>query len=641
MVVDKIVVDKIAEGSRVNARTTDAFDIYNIKHYAGANLYLNTAASVFDFALTGLHEPLPLEEYLVVVSRYYPHLQEETYESYAHLFARTLLEVGKLDMDLHFERWSLTPQQNSVKIAVQGLHGRTSRAVIYCVWDWFETITQHRRFDLKDQIEVIQGLFRYSVYGGPTIYALLRTVYKKDIPAFYLWDEGLMQYGYGKNLVRGIATTFDRDSHLDSDFTTCKDDCKTFLATLGFPVPKGSLVASEEEALTAAKRIGYPVAVKPVSGHKGEGVTTDIQTDQELGSAFSRAVQAIAEDQPINVIVEESISGSDFRLLCVNERFIAATERCPASVVGDGRATIAELIERENRIPARTDTPTSPLGKIKVDDAMADYLEKQGLSLNSVLERGEKLYLRKVANLSAGGLSIDATRIIHPDNIILAQDVAQHFRLTCLGIDVIARDITQSWKHGKFSIIEINAAPGIYMHLNPAIGESVDVTSHILETFFKSGDAARIPIITLNRVSVQELQEIIDHILLQYPDWTIGAVCRDAVFVNRAEKVLHPEYNVNVQNLLRNPQLNLLIAEYRERVFEEEGMFYYGSNLVALDNPTEKEMILARDLVDDSTVVIRQGDTISIRRQGLIEQYQLASGEPFIRAYLKEIATIL
>jgi len=637
-----MVLQESNQTLRVNARKTDAFDIYNLRHYEGPNFYLNTSALVFDFALTRYNDPLPLAGYISAISDYYPHLQDKPYESYAQLFAWTVSEVSKLDMGLHLDRWSVIPQTHAIdKIAVQALHQRTSREVAYCVWDWFEAITQGQSFNLKDQIEVLQGVFRQSVYGGPTIYALLRTAYEREIPTFYLWDEGLMQYGYGRKQARGIATTFDCDSHLDSDFTTNKEDCKRFLSTLGFPVPKGEVVFSRQEAVTVANRIGYPVAIKPVVGHKGIGVTAAVQDADELEIAFDRAVVAIAENEPIRVIVEESISGADFRLLCVNGRFVAATERRPACVIGDGESTIYDLIQRENRTPARIDTPTSPLGKIKLDDSMETYLEEQGLSLDSVLEEDRTVYLRKVANLSAGGLSIDATRHIHPDNVILAQDVAQHFRLTCLGIDLITRDLSKSWKDGGLSIIEINAAPGIYMHLKPAIGESVDVTSHILHTFFESGSAARIPIISFNRVTVQELQEIIDHILLQRPDWVIGAVCRDTVFVNRAEKTLHSEYNVNVQNLLRNPKLDLLIVEYREDVLEREGMFYFGSNLVVLDNPTEHEMMLSRDVFENSTIVIRRGDHISISRKGLMEEYQLGSAEPFSRAYLKEFATVL
>ncbi len=637
-----MIREKSTDTVRVNARRTDAFDVFNFKHYGGPNPYLNTAAIVFDFALTEASSPRNLQEYVSTISERYPHLHlSETAQTYADLFAQTVSEVGKLEMGLHLNLWSVKPYQNHFRIGVQSLHGRTSRAVVYAVWDWFEAINQEQEFLFEEQIRTLQNIFRQSVYGGPTVYGLLRTAYEKGIPTFYLWDESLMQYGYGKNQVRGIATTFDRDSHLDSDFTTRKDDCKAFLSTLGFPVPKGDIVTSFEEARAVAREIGYPVAVKPVVGHKGIGVTADVQDREELEFAFGRAIKAIGEDQPKQVIVEKSISGSDFRLLCVNGRFVAATERRPASVVGDGKSTIAELIDRENRTAARRDTPTSALAKIQCDEAMEMYLDEQRLSLDSVVEVDRTVYLRKVANLSAGGVSIDATPNVHPDNVVLAQDIAQHFQLTCIGIDAIAPNLATSWRSGNFGILEINSAPGIFMHVNPAVGESIDVPAYILETFFESEAVARIPIITFNRISVEDLQATIDHILFQHPDWTVGAVCREAVFVNRSQKILNKSYNSNVQNLLRNPKLDLLIAEYVEDALEIEGMFYQGSNMVVLDNPTETETTLARDVFDDSTVVTKEGGSISIRRKGLVEQYSLGETEPFTRVYLKEIGTIL
>ncbi|MBM0741499.1 cyanophycin synthetase [Phormidium sp. CLA17] len=636
-----MVLDQSIEMDRVNARATDAFDIFNIRHYIGSNPYLKTAAVVFDFALIAKNPLLSLDVYVAAVSDRYPHLGDESYDSYAHLFARTVAEVSQLEMELHLTHWSLQNHGKRTRIAVQSLHRRTSRAIVYCVWDWFEAITRNQQFRMEEQIELLQSIFRDSVYGGPTVYALLKTAYELSIPTFYLWDEGLMQYGFGRKQVRGIATTFNHDSHIDSDFTTGKDDCKKFLHTLGFPVPTGSIVYTLNEALTVAKQIGYPVAVKPVVGHKGIGVTADVKDFDGLERAFDNAIAAVPDDQPIRIIVEKSIAGKDFRLLCVNGKFVAAIERCPAFVIGDGVSTISELIERENRTAARIDTPTSPLGKIKYDVAMERYLEDQKLSLDSVIEKDHKVLLRKVANLSAGGLSIDATRHIHPDNVILAQDIAQYFRLTCLGIDVMARDLSESWREGNFGIIEINAAPGINMHLKPAVGESVDVPAYILKSFFETGKDARIPTISLNRISTAEIQEIVDHILLHHPHWTIGSVCREGTFINRSEKYLNSDYNINVQNLLRNPKLDLLIAEYCEETLDLEGMFYYGSNIVVLDNPTENEMMLSRDIFDDSIVIIRHGSAVSIHQNGLIEQYSLGKDEPFSRVYLKEITTIL
>ncbi len=636
-----MVQDRSSDAVRINARKTDAFDIFNFQHYIGPNPYLNTGALIFDFTLTESWRSLPVEDYVEIIGDRYPQLKKETYDSHAQLFARTVSEVNKLDMDLHFDRWSIQPNGRYTRIAVQSLHEDTTRSVAYFVWDWFEAITREDNIDFEEQLGTLQKKFRLSAYGGPTIYSLLQTASKKAIPTFHIWEERLTQYGYGKKQVRGIATTFDSDSHLDSDFTTRKDDCKEFLKILGFPVPKGDIVLSKKEALGVAKKIGYPVAVKPVVGHKGIGVTADVRDEDDLEAAYGRAVEAIPENEPIRIIVEKSIRGKDYRLLCVNGKFVAATERRPASVIGDGYSTIDELIEKENRKSARLDTPTSPMSKIQRDEAMELYLDEQGLSLDSVIDTDTTVYLRKVANLSAGGMSINATHNVHPDNIILAQDIAQHFRLVCLGIDVISENLSQSLKENGFAILEINAAPGILMHLNPAVGESVDVPAYILETFFRTDTDARIPILTFNKISVKELQETVDHILLQNPNWTIGAVCREGIFVNRSEKYFHQNYNTNVYTLLRNPKLDLLIAEYQDEILEKEGMFYDRSNLVVLNNPTEIEMMLMRDVLENSTVVIKKGETISIHRQGLIEEYTLGEDEPFTRVYLKEISTIL
>ncbi len=652
-----MLIDQEEKPIRVNARNTDIFDLFNIREYIGPNPYLNRASLVFELALTGYDRPLPISDYLAVVGERYPRLTEIEYASHAELFANTASMVNKLDMDLHLQSWTVqqeghltlppqmgqpSPQESEItKIAIESLHLRTTREVIYTVWDWFEAIARKEDLAIDAQIDSLQQVFRNSVYGGPTVYALLRSANAKEIPTFYLWDEGLMQYGYGKKQVRGVATTFDTDSHLDSDFTTQKDDCKRFLAELGFPVPQGDIVYSLEEACDVTEELGYPVAVKPVSGHKGIGVTADIQQKAELETAYQRAVDAVPEGEKAAIIVENSIAGHDYRLLCVNGRFVAAIERQPASVTGNGHSSLRELIERENRSPQRSDTPTSPMGKIQMDESMHLYLEEQGLDLDSIVESDRSVYLRKVANLSSGGFSIDATNKIHPDNIILAQDIAQHFRLTCMGIDVITADIAQSWKQSSFGIIEINAAPGVYMHLNPSIGEAVDVTSRILETFFDSGKDARIPIISFNHISLRQLQRLSDRILTFHPDWTIGAVCREGIIVNRSEKQLNRSYNTNVRNLLRNPRLDLLIAEYDQEVLATEGMFYYGSNMVVLDDPSEIEMMLARDIFPDSTVIIKQEQQISIKHRGLLEQYELESGELLEQVYLKEIATIL
>lgn len=631
-----------ANSVRINARPNDALDIFNLKHYSGPNPYLDTAAITYDMTLTHERDPLSLESYVQQVGHRFPHLRRHQYFSLAHLFGQVVSEVNGLDMDLPLERWAMKLYPDCVRLANQALHGKTTRAVVYCVWDWFEAITQGDPFDIDTRIQGLQQMFRSSVYGGPTVYALLRTAQDRGIPTQYLWNENLVQYGYGQRQVRGVGTTFDRDSHIDSDFTTRKDDCKAFLNTLGFPVPKGAVVGSLIRALAAAEKIGYPVVIKPVEGHKGIGVTANVQDPAELEFAYDKALEAIPRAKPVSIIVEKHVVGTDFRILCVQGKFVAAVERTPAFVVGDGISTIEALIERENATPARLDTPTSPLGKIQSDDSMLAYLAEQSLTLASILPWGQVVYLRKVANLSAGGVSRDATRTLHPDNVRLAEDIARYFRLTCLGIDVIAPTLAQSWRQGSLGIIEINAAPGIFMHLKPAVGESVDVPAAILNTFFPTPSDARIPIITFNRLSLSALQAIVAQILARRPNALVGGVCRDGILLNQTlQPPSKSRYNARIRQLLRHPHLSVLIAEYPEERLDEDGMAYHSSDLVVLVDPSEMEVMLARGSSEEGTVITQKGPHISIRFGDVMDQLVLDSEVAFERLYLQEIARLV
>ncbi len=616
------------------------FEVYNFKHYPGANPYLSSSAIVFDLEINCSAGLLSLEAYCHEVGRDLPSVQGITAESYTELFARLALEVSKLEMDLYVKDYRIQPGENCDRIILQSIHKKTSYEVVDLVRDWLEYISADKTFSILKEIERIQKIFRASTYGGPTVYSLLQSAWGKNIPTFYLPDERLIQYGYGKYQVRGVATTFSVDSRLDSDFTTLKDDCKAFLETCGFPTPKGRIVYTLGGALSAATALGYPVAVKPVVGHKGIGVTANVRDDKGLEFAFLNAQSVLAERHRA-IIVEQSIKGADYRLLCVGGKFAAAVERRSPYIIGDGVSTVKELIDKENQTPARQDTPTSPLGKIITDDVMEKYLGEQGVYFDTVLKEDEVIYLRKVANLSSGGVSIDATKTIHPDNMILAQEIAQYLQLVCLGIDVIAEDLSVSWKDGNFGIIEINSAPGIYMHLNPAVGDSVDVPGLILDYLFPPSTPSRIPIITFNRLYKEEIYQIINHILLQHPQWTIGTVSREGVWLNHSQRRVNFDYNSSVIALLRHPKLDLLIAEYSEDLFEIEGMAYSGSNLVILDNPTPIEMELGRDLLQDGALIVKQGQEVRLQVQGSIEQYHLGEENPFSYIFLKEITRLI
>lgn len=622
--------------ARVNARDTDVFDLAVLRYYEGPNPYLEREAVTFDLALTGSPPPLPIEAYVAEVARSYPHLTGSQYPHHAYLFARLVAEVGRLDLGLHQDLVRVHPRERLHRIAAQAVHWRTTHQVIYFVWDWLEAFSAGEPFDYRGRMAELQQRFNRSPFGGPTTYALLSAADRRHIPTLYLDDEGLVQYGYGRKHVRAVSTTFSTDSRLDSDFTTRKDDCKAMLRRLGLPVPTGEVVLSLDAALELAEEIGYPVAVKPLAGHKGIGVTANVQGPEELERAYGRAGGPKAA-----VLVETSLAGTDFRLLCVNGRFVAALERRPPWVEGDGASTVEALIERENSRPEREDTAASPMGKIIRDEAMEACIAQQGMALDSVPPAGRTVWLRKVANLSAGGVSIDVTRHVHLDNIILAQEVARQFRLTCLGIDVIAQRLDRSWREGGLGIIEINAAPGVYMHVNPAEGQGVDVPGAILGTWFPTPKAARVPIFAFNAIGPESIKIIVDLVLSRYPHWNVGAVCPRGAFINRTERPLHQDYNTNVKNLLRDPSIDLLILGYDEATLEADGMLHLGHDLAVLDKPTPTEEVLARDLLPGGTLIKLTGRSVTIRRDGLYEEYQLDPLDRFGRVFLREMTIIL
>jgi cyanophycin synthetase len=617
------------------------FDLSHFRYYAGPNPYLNQKAIAFNFGLQTEVESLNWENYRQEIGKYFSGLNSQQFNCYGGLFAQTVSFVSKLDMGLHLQEFRVTSKDaRDYQIAVESLHHQTLQEAIYLVGDWFEAIAEGRDFNFHRRMNRLQEIFSDSPYGGPTSYAILKAAYLQKIPFFYLPEERLIQYGYGKNQRRGFGTTFDVDSHLDSDFTTQKDDCKDFLANCGFPIPQGKVVYSEKDAVEAAAEIGYPVAIKPVSGHKGIGVTANIQDEKDLCLAF-RQINPDSYRQRIPIIVEKNIKGGDFRLLCVGGKFVAGLERRPPFVVGDGKLTIRELIEQENATVARQDTPTSTLTKIRPDQRMDNYLAQQRLSLSSIPDPKQIVYLSQVANISGGGISVDVTDQVHPDNQKLAASIAQYFRLVCLGVDVITEDISQSWHESELAVLEINAAPGVFMHLHPAIGKSVDVPSQIITHFFPSTQASRIPIITGNHLEKQSLSQYIETILSSHSHWLIGGICREGMFLNHAHQALSPEYNINIEILLRHPQLDCLIAEYPEEIFASKGTFYQGSNLIILDNPTEIENILARDILPEGILIIKQGHEVLVKKQESEEKLSSGDRQSFCDICCQQISQLL
>lgn len=595
-----------------------SFEISNLRFFSGPNRFLDCRA--FAFHLYVGPEARVVAPFLRALSGKLPPLAHASPRNVADLFRLALVAVLRLDLDLFIGKSCLLPAGEEHLIAAEYLDQDTAEDAVYLVRDWFRALQRERVSDFDERFPKLQAAFGKTLYGGPTLYSLLEAAHRRGIPVHYLWEENQFQWGYGRRAVRGRSTTFHTDSIKDTEFTMYKDMVKDFLLMCGFPTPAGRSCMSEEQTLREAEGLGFPVVVKPVAGHKGQGVVTGIEDLDGVRKAFHGIVDTAREHgTPFDgAVVEKHIYGSDHRLLAVNGRFAAALQRVPAYVDGNGRDAIEKLIEAENATEARADTARSPLGKIKVDEDLQDFLKQQGRTLATVPAAGERVYLRRVANLSAGGVSVNVTDRVHPANVKLVEDIAGFFSMTCLGIDVLARDISRPWTEGDFGIIEINAGPGVFMHLCPAIGGSVDVPGAIMEALFARPERSRIPIVAGNCLSTSLCEALRASFEELRPGLGFGALTPDGVLFDGAPFAHNRSHVQNVKILLRWPKLDVAAIHHGEDDITVEGMLHQGADVVVLDEPHAVEETLARDLLPAGVLVRLQGEELTVSRGGAV-----------------------
>ncbi len=324
---------------------------------------------------------------------------------------------------------------------------------------------------------------------GPSTASLVHAAEARGIPWIRLNNQSLVQLGYGRYQQRIQATVTGRTSHIAVELASDKDETNQILSRIGLPVPRQELVQGEEAASRAARRIGYPVVVKPYNGNHGRAVAIHLTTDEAVRAAF-RAAQDVSR----SVIVESFVVGDDHRLLVVNGTLIAATRRTPGHVVGDGTQTVAQLIDAVNADPRRGIGHEKVLTRLELDAQAERQLETLGYTAASVPPAGEVVFLRSTGNLSTGGTATDVTDVIHPDNAEMAVRAVKAIGLDVGGVDFICADITQSYtKHGG-GICEVNAAPGFRMHSAPSEGRPRDVAGPVIDMLFPAGAPVTVPI---------------------------------------------------------------------------------------------------------------------------------------------------
>ncbi|MBW6478516.1 MAG: hypothetical protein K0B37_03740 [Bacteroidales bacterium] len=581
------------------------FDVRKFYFYYGPNHYLPKRAMVFNLYVAP--DGPEADFYKPYVFEVFPHLEKLNLQTVADLFVQTLLEVLRMDINLFINDFSITEDASDYVIAIEFLDDYSAEDAALLVSDWFKSMNDGtvEQFNFQRKFELLQAIFDKSLLGGPTLYALVEAGMRNDIPVFFLDEENQYQWGYGIKQLRGRSTTFHTDGIKDTEFTMYKDMVTEFLMMCGFPTPAGNNCLTEEEAITEARKLGFPLVVKPVAGHKGQGVITGIQTESELKVAFQNIVEMAGKEGLFfdGAIVQQQINGHDHRLLTIDGEFVAALKREPAFVTGDGKRTIEELIEKENKKEIRKDNARSPLTKIVPDADMIHFLQLQNLHTGSVPESGEKIYLRRVANISAGGVSINVTDNIHPKNIELAESIAGFFNVKCLGIDILAKDISLPWTDGDFGIIEINAGPGVFMHLAPAYGQSINVPEMILLSHFKQPELARIPIITGNNITRSLAARLEDVIAEKRPGLVTGSLTLEGVFFNGKYFFNNYSHEQNVKIILRHPKTGFAIFNHKSEKIYDYGFFHEGADIIILDHANWAEETLKEQLLPGGYII--------------------------------------
>lgn len=413
--------------------------------------------------------------------------------------------------------------------------------------------------ELEQDINDLKDLYANAALG-PSTETIIKEAEARKIPWLPLSSRAMIQLGYGANQKRIQATLTGNTGILGVELACDKEGTKRILADSGIPVPQGTTIEYIDELQSAIASVGgYPIVIKPLDGNHGRGITIDVNSWEEAESAYDLASEAA---KTRSVIVERYYPGNDHRILLVDSKVVAVAERVPAHVVGDGKSTVEELIARTNADPRRGRGHDNILTQITVDRTSLDVLAKQGYSLETILEKDSVAYLRATANLSTGGIAIDRTDEIHPENVWLAERVAKIIGLDIAGIDVVTSDISKPLKAVSGVIVEVNAAPGFRMHAAPSVGLPRNVGGAVLDMLFRDRAEPRIPIVAITGTNGKTTTTRMTAHIYRQTGKVVGYTSTDGVYIGDylAEKGDNTG-PFSASMILRDPTVEVAVLE--------------------------------------------------------------------------------
>jgi cyanophycin synthetase len=414
---------------------------------------------------------------------------------------------------------------------------------------------------------------------GPSTGAIVDAAVARDIPFRRLTRGSLVQFGWGSRQRRIQAAEIDSTSAVAESIGQDKDLTKRLLHAAGVPVPLGQPVDTIEEAWEVALKVGLPVVVKPQDGNQGKGVTVNITDRAQLQEAYRNAADYGT------VMVERFLPGHDFRLLVVGDQLVAAARREPPQVLGDGQHTVRELVDQVNLDPRRGEGHATSLTKICLDDIAVARLAAQNLTPESVPPKGQRVILRNNANLSTGGTATDVTDDVHPEVAARAVAAAQMVGLHICGVDMVAETVLRPLEEQGGGFVEVNAAPGLRMHLAPSYGKPRNVGQAMVDRLFAHGDNGRIPVVAVTGTNGKTTTARLIAHLFTAQGLRVGMTNTDGVYVNGRQidsgDCSGPK---SARNVLLHPEVDAAVFETARGGILREGLGFDRCQVAVVTN---------------------------------------------------------
>ncbi len=442
-----------------------------------------------------------------------------------------------------------------------------------------EALINNTQYSLEEDIQRLREI-REEERLGPSTGSLVEEAIKRNIPFIRLNGRSLVQLGYGINQRRIQATVASTTSSIAVEIACDKEDTKLLLESAEIPVPKGKICYDLEDLELAASRIGYPLVTKPINGNHGKGATTNITNWEDLKIGFDAA-----KHYSRSVIVEKFITGYDHRVLVVNYKFVAAAKRTPACVIGDGKHNIQELIDIVNSDPRRGYGHEKVLTAIKVDHFTQQILDDKGYTLETVLPKDYELLLKPTANISTGGTAEDITDHVHPSNVFMCERIARIIGLDICGIDIMSPDLSVPISEIGGAVLEVNAAPGFRMHLEPTVGIPRNVAEPVIDMLYPTGTSARIPIIAVSGTNGKTTTtRLMAHICKQVGH-KVGYTTTDGVYIQN-EMMMKGDCTgpISAEFVLKDPTVDFAVLECARGGILRAGLGFHNCDIAIITN---------------------------------------------------------